>query len=315
MAGEGIRGRTTTAIPQADEEEVVMAERSPAAQTAFGPMVIAACEHYVPEPQRLIHDELAVRFLPLNLRLAVQACRWRPIRNVLINFTEKQAPGIWGGTLCRKRYADERVAEAMRAGITQVVVLGAGMDTRVYRLAAPSGVSCFEIDLPENVANKRGRLQANYGRVPEHVTLIPVDLETQDVGEELAVNGFDVSKTAMFVWEAVTQYLTTDGVRETFAMLAKAVTGSRLIFTYVRTDFLDGANLYGADSVYERFVVKYGVWHWGIDPADIDGLLREYGWTEREQVGRDEYVARYVKPSGRDLPVTEIERFVFAEKL
>lgn len=292
-----------------------MAKRPPAAQTSFGPMVIAAGEHYAPAAQRLIDDELAVRFLPLNLRLAVQACRWRPIRNMLFDFTEKQAPGVWGGTLCRKRYADERLFEAISAGITQVVVLGAGMDTRVYRLAAPSGVSCFEIDLPANIAHKRGRLQAIYGRVPEHVTLIPVDFETQDVGEELAGNGFDVSKPAMFVWEAVTQYLTEYGIRRTFAMLARAATGSRLIFTYVRKDFLDGTNRYDAESVYERFVVKYGVWHWGIDPVNVDGLLREYGWAEREQVGRDEYVVRYVKPAGRDLPVTEIERFVFAEKL
>lgn len=278
-------------------------------------MVIAAAEQYVPEAQRLIHDDLAVQFLPLNLRLTVQACRWRPVRNLLINVTDKQAPGVWGGTLCRKRYADDQVSDAIKAGISQVVVLGAGMDTRAYRLVTPAGASCFEIDLPANIADKRARLHAIYGQVPEHVTLLPVDFETQEMSEALVGNGFDLSQPAMFVWEAVTQYLTEDGVRKTLAFLAKAVTGSRLVFTYLRKDFLDGTNFYGGERMYQRFVIKYRVWHWGIDPQQVDGLLREYGWAEREQVGTSEYLARYVAATGRDLPVTEAERFVLAEKL
>jgi methyltransferase (TIGR00027 family) len=277
-------------------------------------MVIVAGEQYVPDGQRLIRDDLAIRFLPLNLRLTVQACRWRFMRNLLINFTERQAPGVWGGTLCRKRYADDTVSEAVKAGIGQVVVLGAGMDTRAYRLAAPAGVRSFEIDLPANIADKRARLRAIYGQVPEHVTLIPVDFETQELGEALAGNGFDISTPAMFVWEAVTQYLTEEGVRRTLAFLGKAAMGSRLIFTYLRKDFLDGTDFYGSQGLYQRFVVKYRVWHWGIDPETVGGLLGEYGWTEREQVGRSEYLARYVAPTGRDLPVTEVERFVFAER-
>lgn len=291
-----------------------MAKRPPAAQTAFGPMVIAAGEQYVPEAQRLLHDELAVQFLPPNLRLVVRACRWRFVRNMLINLTEKQAPGVWGGTLCRKRYAEEKVSGAVQTGIRQVVVLGAGMDTGVYRLPALAGVACFEIDLPANIVDKRARLQAIYGQVPEHVTLLPVDFETQDLSAALANNGFDISKPAMFVWEAVTQYLSEDSVHAMLSYLGKAATGSQLIFTYVRKDFLDGTNFYDSERLHHQFVTKYGVWHWGIEPADVDDLLRECGWTEREQVGRAEYLARYVEPTGRDLPVAEIERFVFAEK-
>jgi methyltransferase (TIGR00027 family) len=166
-----------------------MAKRPPAAQTAFGPMVIAAGEQYVPEAQRLIHDELAIRFLPPQLRLTMRACRWRFIRDLLLAFTEKQAPGIWGAMLCRKRYADDKVTEALHAGIGQVVILGAGLDTREYRLVAPAGAAAFEVDLPANVTYKQARLRQMHGRVPEHVTLIPLDFEAQDLGEALAANG------------------------------------------------------------------------------------------------------------------------------
>jgi O-methyltransferase involved in polyketide biosynthesis len=114
--------------------------------------------------------------------------------------------------------------------------------------------------------------------------------------------------------KAVTQYLTEDSVRATFAFLAKAAAGSRLVFTFVRADFLDGTNLYGAGRLRERMTGRYDVWKFGIAPADVAALLREYGWIEREQVGPAEYAARYLRPAGRDMPVSEIERFVQAAK-
>ncbi len=147
--------------------------------------------------------------------------------------------------------------------------------------------------------HKLHRLRAIYGQRPERVRVIGVDFEVDD----------------LFVWEAVTQYLTEEAVRATFAFLAKAAPGSRLIFTYLRADFLDGTSSYGAGRLRERMTGKYDVWRFGIAPDDVATLLREYGWAEREQVGPAEYAARYLRPTGRDMPVSEIERFVQAEKV
>jgi hypothetical protein len=104
-------------------------KRPPAARTALGPMVIAAVEQYEPADRRIAVDPLAVRLLPPTLALLVRACRWRPLRESMVRATEKKARGIRGGILCRKRYADDQVAAAVEAGIDQVVVLGAGLDT------------------------------------------------------------------------------------------------------------------------------------------------------------------------------------------
>ncbi len=290
-----------------------MAKRPPAAQTAFGPMVIVACEQHVPRGRRLIDDELACRFLPPGLRLIVRACRWQSIRDLLIRTTEKRAPGVWAGMGCRKRYIDEKVVQATEAGVDAVVILGAGLDTRAYRLIAPTGTHTYEIDLPANVAYKRARLEALYGRVPEHVTLVPIDFETDDLGESLAARGFRIQRPAMFVWEAVTQYLTEAGVRRTLAFLSTAAERSRLVFTFVRKDFLDGTNFFGAEKIYQQFVLGYRVWHFGIPPAAVGTLLKDYGWVECEQVG-SELASKYVEPTGRDLPVSEVERISYAEK-
>jgi methyltransferase (TIGR00027 family) len=277
-------------------------------------MVIAACEQHFPESQRVLSDELAVRLLPPCLRLVAGACRWRVVRDLLTGATDKKALGLWAGVLSRKRYADDKVSEAVRAGIEQFVFLGAGLDTRAYRLVPPTGVRAFEIDLPANIAYKRQRLQAVYGRVPDHVVLVPVDFQTDDLADVLHAHGFAPEIPTMFVWEAVTQYLTEDGVRRTLAFLAKAALGSRLSFTYVRKDFLDGVDFYGAEQAHQDFVVRQPMWHFGLDPDDVRSLLQEYDWAEREQVGSQEYLTRYIRPTGRDLPVSEIERSVYSEK-
>jgi len=289
--------------------------RSASAQTAFGPMVIAAVERYTPPPQRLIDDELAVRFLPPGLRLIVRACRWRLVLDLLVRMTDRYAPGMWGSMLCRKRYADDTVADALTCGIGQIVILGAGLDTRAYRLVAPTDALAFELDQPVNTDYKLRRLRAIYADTPERVRVIPIDFEADDLAATLTAAGFDISRPALFVWEAVTQYLTEQSVRATFTFLAKAAAGSRLIFTYVRADFLDGTNLYGAGPLRERMTGRHDIWKFGLAPEEIAGLLREYGWVEREQVGPAEYAARYLEPAGRRIPVSEIERFVRAEKV
>lgn len=293
-----------------------MSARSASAQTAFGPMVIAAAERYTPPGERLIDDQLAVRFLPPGVRWIVRACRCRPVRDLLRRTTDRAAPGVWGSVLCRKRYADDAVADALASGIGQVVILGAGLDTRAYRLVDPAGATGFELDQRANTDFKLRRVRAVYGGVPERVRVLPVDFEVDDLAAVLAAAGFDSARPALFVWEAVTQYLTEEAVRGTFAFLAaNAPAASRLIFTYVRADFLDGTNLYGAGRLRERMTGKYDVWKFGLAPQEVAGLLRAYGWVEREQVGPAEYAARYLEPAGRRLPVSEIERFVRAEKV
>ncbi len=291
-----------------------MKKRPDAAQTAFGPMVIAAVEQSYPEARRIVHDDLAVRMLPPGLRLGARLFSWSALRAWGLRATEKKAPGMWGSVLCRKRYADDRVVEAIAAGIDQLVILGAGLDTRAYRLAVPAGVAAFEVDLPANVAFKRERLRDIFGEVPGRVALVPVDFQTDDLAAALETNGLRFDRPIMFVWEAVTQYLTEDGVRGTLRALSRAAARSQLIFTYVRADFLAGTDFHGAETIYRDMRLKYDVWHFGLAPEDVGGLLGEYGWAEREQVGSREYTARFVEPTGRDLSVAELERFVHADK-
>jgi len=153
-----------------------------AAQTAWGPIVQVALEQYVPRQQRIVQDPLAYRFLPVYKRLLVRAARPKAIRERLLAAIDRRIPGIRGGILCRKRYIDERLADALTSGLDAVVILGAGMDTRGCRLPRGGGVPVYEVDLPPNTAVKAATLRRVFGEVPAHIRFAPADLELQDVG-------------------------------------------------------------------------------------------------------------------------------------
>ena len=284
-------------------------------QTAVGPMVTVAVEQTFPREKRLLDDEVAYQFLPFVGKLMVTLSRFPPVRSLLIGLTEGDSPGIWGGMLRRKRFIDDKVIDALKAGITTVVNLGAGWDTRAYRLPALHRTRIFEVDLPETIAAKRTKLEQVFGRVPENVTLVPMDFDHQNLEEVLRSYGQRPEEKTFFIWEGVTQYLTEAGVRQTFAFLAKAAVGSRLVFTYVQQDFLDGTAQFGLSVRSQVVRVKDQLWRFGMKPEQIAAFLAEYGWREVEQMGSQEAATWYPMPSGRRLTASDIERAVYAEKI
>jgi methyltransferase (TIGR00027 family) len=285
-----------------------------AALTAYGPMVVVTVEQSLPAEKRVVTDELAARFLPSPVPTFLKLTRWAPLRNWIINMSGKRGHGVWASVLCRKRYLDDQLARALRSGVESVVILGAGLDTHAYRPSFPRAVQVFETDLPENIEHKRKKVEKLLGEVPSHVHLVPIDFDTQDPEIRLASQGYRISGKAFFVWEAVTQYLYEAGVRKTMDFLSKAGRGSRLAFTYIREDFLLGANLYGLEIMHQEYRGENPIWKFGLAPEKVSAFLREYGWKELEQLGGREYSFRYLEPIGRAMPLTEIERMVYAEK-
>jgi methyltransferase (TIGR00027 family) len=283
--------------------------------TAYGTVFITALEQCLPEQQRIIDDATAYQMLPLYAKLMVKPCNFRPLWQAFFNLLEKTSPGVYTGLVCRKRYIGDKVTETLNAGIDSLVILGAGLDTLAYRIPQLSSAHVYEVDLPENINYKRKKLEALFGTVPAHVSLVPVDFEAQRLESALKQAGYSFDQRTFFVWEGVTQYLTEVAVRDTFAFLAKAKSGSHLAFTYVMKDFIDGQNMYESAALYQRFRVKSQVWQFGIHPHDVARFIGEYGWKELEQVGADECSERYLKPIGRTGLIAAIERVVYAEKL
>jgi methyltransferase (TIGR00027 family) len=288
--------------------------RNPAAQTAFGPMVQAAIEQYEPPERRLVSDDFALSILPAGQRAVVRAMRWPLLRRLTVAAGERAVPGSWALITCRKRFIDDKLDEAL-GNIDAIVDLGAGMDTRAYRLARRSDIPFFEVDLPVNIERKRAAVRRAIGEVPASVHLVPLDFEHADLMATLAGHGYRSDARTFFIWEGVTQYLTEDAVRATLAALQAAPTGSRLAFTYVRKDFIDGVNMYDAAILYKRFRQRQQVWRFGLDPDEVADFVSAYGWRLVEQAGPDYYMRNYIQPTGRNLGTSQLEWSAYAQKV
>ena len=284
--------------------------------TALGPMFVLAVEQYTPASQRVVDDPLVASLLPRSMRVMNRLMAWAPLRRWMIRTSEADAAGLWGNLLCRKAYARAEVRRAVADGIDQLVVLGAGMDTLASLVASPANVPAWELDLPINIEAKRAGYVRALGGVPDNIRLVPADFETEDVGQVLARAGFRLDLPALFVMEAVSQYITDAAMRGLLGFLAGSATGSRLSFTYVQKDFVDGTRDMGAASLRRRFVEKQPpLWTYALDPSDVGTLLADYRWTQREDLDPDEYRRRFIAPTGRELVVSDVEHYVGADKV
>ncbi len=276
-------------------------------------MVLAAIEQFEAPQRRFVNDDLAFAFLPAGLRAMVSATRLGPLRRLMVAASERSGRGLWVNLACRKRFIDEKLDDAL-PGIDAVVILGAGMDTRPYRLARRSAIPVYEVDLPVNIERKEAAVRRVLGEAPPSVRLVPVDFERDALAAELAKAGHRGDDRTFYIWEGVTQYLTTGAVDATFAYLRDAARASRLVFTYVRRDFIDGTNMYNARSAYRRMRENQQLWHFGLDSDEVSGVVAEYGWRLIEQAGPDYFLRHYVEPTGRRLSASQLEWTAYAEK-
>ena len=286
---------------------------NPAAQTALGPMVLAAIEHNESPGRRLVDDDLAESFLPAQWRWLVRSARAGAVRRALTGASERSGPGLWASIACRKRFIDERLSDPLN-DVDTVVVLGAGLDTRACRIARHSDMPVFEVDQHVNTERKAAVLERVLGATPPSVRLVPLDFETEALMPALQAAGYRRDDRTFFIWEGVTQYLRPEAVRSTLDQLRDAAPGSRLVFTYIRQDFVDGTDLHGAEALYRRFRQRRQVWRSGLVREDVGELLDEYGWRLVEQAGPSYFRDTYIRPTGRTLTASPLEWTALAER-
>ena len=288
--------------------------------TGYGPAVMRAMENLLPADKRLFEDPYSEKFLPPFYKFPfynffVILMRSPRILNFLIKIREKLTPGIIGGLICRTRYIDDVLNNAIKEGIETIVNLGAGVDTRAFRIPGIENIKYFELDFPELQKVKRAYIDKYTGGLPPNVSLVPIDFNSQDLGEELKKAGYALSSKTLFIWEGVTQYISKEAVDNTLKYVAQAAAGSRIVFTYVLKSFINGSYIPdGLNSLYQLVLKKKNpLWFCGFEPAGMPEYLSKYSLSLIEDVGHEEYLERYIKPKSRDLTVFEIERAVLAD--
>ncbi|MEO6773708.1 MAG: class I SAM-dependent methyltransferase [Kofleriaceae bacterium] len=186
---------------------------------------------------RLANDSFAWRFLGRGLRAIAWLLRHVPLLLALaVRIGDWIERGVGAYIGLRTAYIDDAVEAAAASGISQIVILGAGYDSRAWRLAHP-GVRYFEIDHPATQARKQARLAQL--ALPAQAVMIPVDFAVDDLASALVAGGFDRDRPALFVWEGVSMFLSPAAVRATVAAVrGLACGGSRFVadFNYPKRD-------------------------------------------------------------------------------
>jgi methyltransferase (TIGR00027 family) len=216
----------------------------------------------------------------------------------------------------RTRLIDDLVRQAIRGGACQALLLGAGFDSRPYRLDELRDVSLFEVDHPSTQKAKRQRLQARLGRLPANVHFVPVDFEKDDLETALLHAGFDTHVAAVAVWEGVVSYLTPAAVDQSFRMLARILAqGSQLIFSYVHKGALDGSATFREARRWKSSVRSSGEpFIFGFDPAGLADYLRPRGFALVSDVSTAEAAKSYCEAIQRREPGSELYRIAAARR-
>jgi methyltransferase (TIGR00027 family) len=142
--------------------------------------------------------------------------------------------GVYAYTIARTAYFDHVLEQALREGVPQIVILGAGYDSRPYRFATLVGETrIFELDELNTLQRKQKKLQQANIAIPGNLAYAPLSFETSKLGETLAGAGFDGEKQTLFIWEGSTYYLSAEQVDKIFSFIRKQLpAGSTLCFDY-----------------------------------------------------------------------------------
>lgn len=220
-----------------------------------------------------------------------------------------EAMGSMVMMIIRTRFIEERLEHAIRDGVSQVVILGAGFDTRAYRLTELlKAARVFEVDQPSTQEYKKHRVREASIEVPTNLRYVPVDFRHDKLGDVLAAAGYDSSQRTFFIWEGVTMYLPEAAVEETLRWVATQAPGSTIIFDFVGAmviRFMATADLSvlpeAAKQAISRLrrLVAGEPWIFGIPDTGESEFLSKLGLELREALplGGPESLKRYLTRS------------------
>jgi methyltransferase (TIGR00027 family) len=261
---------------------------------------------------RLFEDDLAPGFLDRRFRWALRLSRL-PLFGRLVPWS--LIDGHWGGSrgtvAVRTRYIDDALTAALRGGAEQVVILGAGFDSRAYRIPGIARTRVFEVDHPVTQAEKKKAVARRLGAIPTHVRLVPIDFSTDTLDAALPAAGFRAGVRTFVICEGVTHYLSDSDVDALFRYVARSVpAGSEMIFTYIHRAILDGGGAFAGAGKTLATVRRSGEpYTFGFDPAELPAYLAARDLELIEDVGADTYRERYLAPLGRGRePLSEFQR-------
>jgi methyltransferase (TIGR00027 family) len=238
-------------------------------------------------------DDIALSLMPDFLRLLVR------IPGAGRLFTRVfMAKGIYEYIIARTKYIDAVFRQALDDGFEQVLIFGAGFDTRALRFQAEARrTRIFELDAPPTLEAKIRQFRKRRISVPPNLLFVPINFDKEAVPAKLEQAGFRRGAQALFVIEGVLEYLQPESVDRTFRTIQDfAGEGSDIVFNYVYASVIrDETEYYGEKGALETLSKVGESWHFGIERGGIGSFLAKYGFELRDHRDARELEEMYFK--------------------
>jgi methyltransferase (TIGR00027 family) len=240
-------------------------------------------------------DRLAIGFVT-DLPLAAYA-RLRVLHPLLRRLIDQRVPGGYYYEVARTAHMDGVLLDAVRRGASQVVLLGAGYDSRPYRLRErTTGATFFEVDHPRMSRRKREKLASLLGRVPPEVQYVEVDFERDDAGVALLAAAFEKNQRSVWIWSGVSMYLTPAAVDRVLALIREnSAADSVVVLDYLYQEAMDDDDSFFGLKESRRYVESQGEpWRFGISRDAVADFLHERGFALEANLGPDDLERAYL---------------------
>lgn len=283
-------------------------EGGKASFTAEVDAVIRAFKTEKPENERLCYDPFAICFLGTTTRVIGKIS---PLRKLGLWYLERKHPFILDCIPARTRYIDEYVNECIDDGIRQLIILGAGYDSRAYRIEGLKGkVTIFEVDEPETQKRKIKLVKKMIDPLPGNVIYVAIDFNKEKLPQRMFQSGYNKGKKSLFIWEGVTPLLTAEAVDETLNFVAvNAAPGSSIIYNYILKSVVDGTCQHEKAREIRKAFSRGGIFDFsstrgyrlmfGIEKGTIVAFLSKRGFGQIKDISGDYYEAVYFKGPNR----------------
>jgi methyltransferase (TIGR00027 family) len=250
---------------------------------------------------RILSDDLAFGFSGLSdlkeVHSFVQSFEARTTEVLGPEVARKIVVGYRGLAIGRARYTEDELEKAIGRGVSQYVILGAGLDSFPYRRRdVLSSLTIYEVDYPASQEWKRKRLQELGVSIPNNVVFVPLDLQRRTLSEALRSSGYRPNLPAFFSLLGVTQYISEASLFEILREVVSAAPGTRIVFEYALGEsFLTEQNRRAIAVSKGNSAAVGEPWLSQYDPVDLAKRVRQIGFTEVVDFGPAEAEAAYFR--------------------
>jgi methyltransferase (TIGR00027 family) len=254
------------------------------------------------EDERLRNpDRAAGTFVRWRFKRLAES-RW--LRVMAMPAYERRYPGAYAYQTARTRLFDQILVEAVREGASQVVVLGAGYDTRSVRFGRQlaGDVRFFELDFPPTQERKLALISRAGDSRWRDTQFIATDFESRAWPEQLASAGHDMAARTVVLWEGVAMFVSPEAVDDTLAFVAGCAAGSAVVFDYVVSGALRNPENYRGGAAVARYMQRGGEpWKFGIAHEDVGAFVQQRGLSLVQRWTPETLASGFIAIDGRPL--------------